>query len=378
MESDAMLRRQQLIGSRLRRICERLTKSRLTGKTLEARIRVADSGNSDERLSSWVIEEASKRGFSIGNDTAERLISVASRRRGGGYWQATRGDLDVVMCHYNPAGWKTTPVLLYETCKSVIEAGLRPVVVQVTLPGQKPAELPPGAECVLFESDSVLFLKENIWNMAARMGSRSKILFLDADIFFTRRDIFDAISDSLESHDVIQPFTNAAWLSQDGRIELAREPSVFAIEKGEQPLLGRYHPGFAWGMTRDFFNRCGGFYERHPLGGGDAAFVFAMTPGVPRLPKIDSHAFSETDSYKAYRARMLSLEARVGHVSGTVYHRWHGTRENRKYEERYKFMPPMSSGEYPLVHREDGLLVWSTREHSDLAKKYFLARHEDG
>jgi hypothetical protein len=61
-----------------------------------------------------------------------------------------------------------------------------------------------------------------------------------------------------------------------------------------------------------------------------------------------------------------------------VYHRWHGTRENRKYEERYKFMPPMQGGEYPLMHREDGLLVWSTRESSDLAMKYFLARHEDG
>lgn len=378
MESDAVLRGQQLAGTRLKRICERLAGEAFTGKTLDARVRVVDAGGGDDRLCQWIVDEAKKRGYYVDCDTAERLLTASRRQRRRGYWKPANDDLDVVLCHYNPSNWKTTPRLLYETCESLVDAGLSPIVAQVTFPRQTPAEVPAGVSCIHYESDSVLFLKENLWNLAAARTSRKKLLFLDADVFFSRRDILDAVSESLESHDVIQPFSVAAWLSRDGGVELTREPSVAAVEKGEQPLLGRFHPGFAWGMTREFFDRCDGFYERHPLGGGDAAFVFAMTEGVPRLPKSESHAFAETGSYKAYRAKMLSIHPRVGHLAGTVYHRWHGTRDNRKYEERYKFMPPPQNGEYPLVKRDDGLLVWKSSEHSDLAAEYFQSRNEDG
>lgn len=369
---------EQMLGARIVSVCSRLAKTPLSGKTLSARQRVVDSLGSDERLPQWIAEEAEKRGYSLSDDAVSRIIAIASRRRGGGYWKPKRQDLSVVMCHYNPARWETTPRLLYETCESVIEAGISPLVLQVTVPGQSPAAVPDGVRSVYFESGSVLFLKENLWNIACRMTTTPKVLFLDGDVLFTRRDLFDAVSESLDEKDVIQPYAIATWLDRDGKIELVREPSIQAIERGEQPLLGRYHPGFAWAMTREFFDRCGGFYERHPMGGGDAAFVFAMTPGVPKLPKSDSHAFAETQSYKSYREKMLSLKPAVGYIAGTVYHKWHGTRENRKYEERYKYMPRMVSGEYPLANREDGLLVWESREHSDLAFRYFVGRQEDG
>lgn len=375
-----MLRGQQLAGSRARRICERLTGAKLAGKTLEARVRVADTDLSldHETKCAWLADEAAKRGHLINRRLADRIVTAAHKARTVSYWSPRRSDLDVILCHYNPADWKTPPRLLFEVCESLVTSGVEPLVLQVVKTNQSPAPTPPGVRTEVMQSDSVLFLKENLWNLAAGMTTRPKILFLDADVFFSRRDIFDATSEALDECDVIQPFSAAAWIAKDGGIELVREPSTAAIRQGEQPLLGRFHPGFAWAMTRNFFVQCGGFYDRHPLGGGDVAFAFAMTPGVPRLPKSESHAFAETASYRAYRERILSLRPSVGALRGTVYHKWHGSRDNRKYEERYRFMPPTEAGEYPLNRRPDGLLVWSKEEHSDSALHYFKSRMEDG
>jgi len=372
-----MLRRQQLAGTKLLRICSRLIGSQVTGKTAAARARALDASGIDDRLPEWIVEEAEKRGIKIDDHTVARLVELASKPQSG-YARATTNDLAVVMCHFNPAGWKRTPQLLYETCESVTQAGIEPLVVQLVLPGRLPAPLPAGVREIVYESDSVLFHKENLWNLAAAATRESKLLFLDGDIYFSRRDIFDAVSRQLDECDIVQPFTRACWLSQEGGVELTREPSVAAIVAGEQPTLGRYHPGFAWAMTRRTFDAIGGFFERHPLGGGDAATAFSLTPGEPRLPKTDNHAFAMSESYKAYRSNVLSLSPRIGSVDGTVYHIWHGTRENRGYEQRYLFLPPHNNGEYPLRSRPDGLLEWDSIEYNAKALEYFARRMEDG
>ena len=371
-----MLRRQQLAGTRLLRACSLLLGQPISGKMAVSRAKLLDVAGSDDRLPGWIREEAEKRGVVVSDDAIKRLIRLAQKP--AIQYLPPPDDLDVILCHYNPAGWKRTPKLLYEVCQHLVAAGVRPLVLQVVRPPAEPAPLPAGVRSVIYESQSVLFHKENLWNLAAGMTTRPKLLFLDGDVVFSRRDVFKAVSDALDTCDVIQPFFSAVWTSQDGGVDLVREPSVLALEAGEQPLLGRYHPGFAWAMNREFFDRCGGFYERHPLGGGDAAFVFSMTPGIPRLPKTDSHAFAETQSYKKYRSQMLALSPRVGHIDGTVYHLWHGARENRRYEERYAFMPPFVDGEYPMARRGDGLLEWTDQRASEKALAYFLCRMEDG
>lgn len=371
-----MLRRQQLAGTRLLRACSLLLRQPVAGKMALSRAKLLDVAGTDDRLPEWIREEAEKRGFVVSDAAINRLIRLSQKP--AIQYLPPPEDLDVILCHYNPAGWKRTPKLLHEVCQHLVSAGAEPLVLQVVRPPAEPAALPHGVRNVVYESQSVLFHKENLWNLAAGMTTRPKLLFLDGDVVFSRRDIFRAVGDALDSCDVIQPFSSAVWTSQNGGVDLVREPSALALENGEQPLLGRYHPGFAWAMTRRFFGQCRGFYERHPLGGGDAAFVFSMTPGVPRLPKTDSHAFAETQSYKDYRSRMLSLKPRIGHIEGSVYHLWHGTRENRRYEERYAFMPPFVNGEYPMERRDDGLLEWTDQRASEKALAYFLCRMEDG
>jgi hypothetical protein len=366
-------RRQHLAGTRLVRACSRLAGAPLSGKTLNARARVVDASGPDERLPSWIIEEAAKRGIAVSEVTAARIAGIASRRTRG-YAKFTRGDLAVILCHYNPAGWKRPPALLYDTCESVIGAGLQPTVAQVVLPGQDPARTPDGCRGLLFESSEVMFYKENLWNLAAEKTTESKLLFMDADIFFSRRDIFDAISDELNKCDIIQPFTTACWLGKSGNIQMARESSASAMCRGVSPNPRVYHPGFAWAMTRAAFGSVGGFYERHPVGGGDMAFVYAIAGLIPDSLR---RLIVETESYCDYVQRVSGAGLRLSVLPGTVYHAWHGDMKHRQYEQRYSFAPATVGNEFPIKKRTDGLLEWESRESSEALLRYFSGRHED-
>lgn len=280
-------------------------------------------------------------------------------------------DLAVVLCHFNPVGWKTTPRHLYDVCDMLVKSGVSPTVVQLVRPPAVMARLPSGVKNVVYKSQSVLFRKENLWNLGAMMTKEPKILFLDGDITFSREDALGAVSEALDNLDVIQPFSECVWLSKNGDPLLSMPSSAMALKAGIHPKEDKHHPGFSWAMRRDFFVRCGGFYERCPIGGGDSTFAFSMSH------QQENMNFVETKHYSKYRKIMLDLKPRVGCIDGTAYHLWHGSRENRLYEERMKFMPKMVDGEYPIIKREDGLLEWSNPSHSLKVLSYLIYRMED-
>lgn len=377
-----MLQRgKQLAGSRLKRMCERLARRTLSGKTLDARVRLLDSRGGDSRVCEWILEEAEKRKIAVSGSTAAKIAAISARatKQRRRYAKPKRDDLAVILCHFNPVGWSRTPKLLYEVCESIVASGVTPVVSQLCLPGRRPASLPRGVRELRFESTSVMFHKENLWNIASRETQEPKLMFLDGDIFFSRRDIFDTVSRLLDSYDVIQPFETAVWLGAEGQVELSRPASCVALFSGEKPRLNKYHPGFSWCMTREFFAKIGGLYERHPLGSGDTALSFSLTEGEIPWPNTRNHVFADTHSYRAYRDTVLGARPRIGYADGvTAYHVWHGDRADRKYGERYKFMPDLENGEYPIHSRPDGILEWSDSAHNDLAREYFVGRKEDG
>lgn len=372
-----MLRRlQQLAGTRLLRAGSLLARQRLVGKTAFARASVLDADGPDDRLHEWIAEEAQKRGATLSPAHVSRLAALATKPVGG-YRKPTIRDTAVILCHFNPAGWKTPARLLYETCEMIVAAGVRPIVAEVVQADQMPVTLPDGCRRLIYQSDSVMFYKENLWNLAAAQTKQPKLFFLDGDIVFSRRDIFDAVSLALDRFDVIQPFSQATWLSRDGGVERSRATAAQAISTGLPPNLNHFHPGFSWCMTREFFDRVGGVYERHPLGSGDTAFAFALTPGEPPWPRTKNHVFAKTTSYQKYREDVRAANPRIGYIDGTAYHRWHGSWGNRRYEERYKFMPSLVDNEYPMARRSDGLLEWVDPVFGQSALEYFVGRQED-
>jgi hypothetical protein len=315
--------------------------------------------------------------FSVPRTPDGRLDLLGAQFVNRPYAAHTRGDTAAIIAHFNPAGWKKPPKLLYDTCEALLVSGAHIVVVQLMAHDATPAAVPPGVTNVVYRSNAVLFHKENLFNLGVQHTDAAKFMFLDGDLIFSRSDIFDAVSLALDACHVLQPYQVCAWLDAENSVFLTRQSAADGIKHDIAPIPGHVHPGFAWAMTRQFYDNIGGLYDRHPLGSGDTALSFALFRGEPPFPVIANDAFVFTPSWGAFRERVQTCKPVVGVVPGALYHLWHGTREKRQYAERWRYLPVAQGDEYPLQRREDGVLEWTNPAHSEVLRNYFLSRDED-
>jgi len=255
-------------------------------------------------------------------------------------------------------------------------------VAQATLPCQNAQPVPAAFRQIVYKNCQPMFLKENLWNLAADLLlDCEKLLFLDSDINLTGNWL-RAVSDALDTHDIIQPFEKCQWLDRAQNSFRELSCAAVAVSRGEIPYPSIFHPGFGLAMTRAAYNRLGGLYEKMIAGGGDIAFWFAMLNNpkiMATLIKRDAAGETNTlaPSYLAYRENALRQHFSIGFVPDIVAaHFWHGERQNRNYLSREKFFPKFDNKEPAVMRRPDGLLMFT--RPAPFAQEYFELRKEDG
>ncbi|MGI9458426.1 MAG: hypothetical protein ACR2NF_00370 [Pirellulales bacterium] len=263
--------------------------------------------------------------------------------------------------------------------------GVPLAVTQAVFNNNKPEPVYSCIPQANYSTGSYLFYKENLWNLAARMTDAKKLIFIDADIVFNDTSWFERTVELLDTYDIVQPFVNAVWLDETGAASAIKNCSAYAIKTEKVPNLTRYHPGFAWGMTREAFDAIGGWDDRMCTGNTDGAFAmcFRDTPGMHGLinwfienqePSVQSYQF------KDYRRNILSHDFKVGYLkNSSVVHLWHGNPLDRQYISRKDLFKRSDDLTYPVEYRKDGLLVWQDEQSMNLGpKRYFEDKRDDG
>lgn len=294
--------------------------------------------------------------------------------------------ISLILAFYSPCDYTLPQRHLAQTLDWVsrqIRDGVSATLAQVVRPGQQPQPVPANVESHVYETRSVLFYKENLWNITAEKAPHDKLLFLDADVYFSHPNVIDMTEQHLDECDIMQPFELSVWTDKAGNKFQTRKCSAFAIASNMEPAPAYYHPGFSWAMNRSTFNRLSGFYERHPFGGGDVALSYAIDTQwvgskVPYYLPVDAQYWT-SPSYRAYQKNGVSLGLKVSYLPGVeATHRWHGEVKDRQYVNRGKHFEIESGSEYPMHRRHDGLLEWESQEISDKVRNYFITRKEDG
>lgn len=288
-----------------------------------------------------------------------------------------------IVAFFSPCDFALPKKHLAATLRWLLSQRLNVICAQVVKPGRKPEYVPPKADRLVFESEDILFYKENLWNLAARSTDADRLFFFDSDVFVKGEHWLRDSLRLLDSHSIIQPFESASWLRRDGIVDFSRQPSALALARKQEPHPGRYHPGFAWGWRRDAFDALGGWYDRHPAGGSDTAVAYAVREsqtGERACPPSGlRREFCECPTYRAYcenaRRHRLSVSITRGAVA---MHLWHGSWKHRGYCERDGIYPIREDGEYEVTYRDDGLLQWAVPEHNAPSLQYFQSRREDG
>jgi len=181
--------------------------------------------------------------------------------------------------------------------------------------------------------------------------------------------------------DIVQIFSHSVDMNMNGEAMSVFVSFGYQYVKGlpyRREIKNFWHPGYAWACTRKAYEKMGGLYEDAILGSADN--VMALSLIQQGLRGINEKS---TDDYKEsvliYQNRVKSL--RLGYVPGVIRHYFHGSKENRKYGDRWKILLNHNfSPREHLTHDEKGILIPTSecpREMLCEILNYFKERNED-
>lgn len=301
----------------------------------------------------------------------------------------------VVSCFFNPAGYRR-PVLNLGAFLDWSYAERLPLyMAELTFHDARPVLPPDSARVIHFQAgnEGIMFQKEALLNAVVRAlpAEVRFIVFMDADVVLEQgRAALEMTAHQLEcGWTVVQPFHEAVWLDAAGRDGAAKmsTAAAYLVPRADLALVTDttlYHPGFAYGMTRETWEQIGGLYGCPITGSGDAALLQAMVgPYLPDPGQGKSH--HSAPAPRRWRAAVEAVAKKTGggfpvtHVNGRIRHFYHGSMQRREYGSRHRLLAAFRP-ERDLELGPGGLPIWSGKENPGLRAAvavYFSERRED-
>ena len=227
--------------------------------------------------------------------------------------------------------------------------------------------------------------KENMINMGVKNllpKNWKAFAWIDADIEFDSSSwALDTLKILNGCRDVVQLFSHCSDLNKHEDPMRIFQGFGFQYSKKKKYNLNGlnlWHPGFAWAITRKGYDRIGGLYDKSILGSGDHNMALSIIGDG--LKSIDENTdIGYKKSILDYQNKISKL--RLGYTPGFIRHYFHGSKENRKYSERWKILVKYQYDPFNHVtYDKNGLLIPSNNCPPGLLDdiyKYFSERNED-
>jgi len=138
--------------------------------------------------------------------------------------------------------------------------------------------------------------------------------------------------------------------------------------------LRMFHPGFAWCITRSWYNKVG-FFDWGVIGSGDCLTCIGwMKKSVPKtFEQIVPSYKKEFDDFYKQESPSMTFVAGI-----TVRHLHHGSRSKRQYVSRHKLLDATESIKSLTTTNSDGVLEWVNKERfNPIFLGYFTHRDDD-
>ena len=316
--------------------------------------------------------------------------------------------------------------------KMVSDAGAILITVELAL-RDRHHEItnPENPHHLQLRSPDIMWHKENGLNLgmehAIKLYPDAEYFgFMDADIFFTRTDwavetihqlqiyrwlqmwshSIDLAPDSehnitayqqpiaqcqsliysyMQDRDILKPIDRKAAKNGNGAGNPAatgRGPGIFRLSDAyvTPSPRGMLHTGYAWAARRSALSDVGGLGDIGILGSGDRHMGYALIGEVARSidPRLEQ-------SYKDYWLRWQHradrfVQRKVGVVPGTILHYWHGSKQHRRYQDRWKILIE-NKFDYLDDLKRDPQGLWALTDEKwqlrDDLINYFRVRNED-
>jgi hypothetical protein len=230
-----------------------------------------------------------------------------------------------------------------------------------------------------------LWHKENMINIAIKKllpETWKAVAWIDADIEFESNTwSLDTLKLLNGTFNTVQLFSHCEDLNKnDEPMNIFQSFGYLYANKKDMTKGGVNfpHPGYGWAYTRELYDSMGSIYDLSILGSGDSNMVHCLIGNA--LKSVHGQA---SDGYKKSVINFQNniKNAMIGYVPGVIKHYFHGTKENRRYVERWDTLLQNKYDPYKHVaYNLDGIMVPTSlcpKKLLDDILIYFKERNED-
>lgn len=240
---------------------------------------------------------------------------------------------------------------------------------------------------IKYRTTHELWHKENMINKAVELlpNHWKYMAWIDADLSFNREDWVEETLQQLQHYQIVQLFSHAIDEGPNGEFTQVHTGFGYQYAMGvswKPPAKYQtfWHPGYAWACTRSAFDGMGGLVDFAVLGSADQHMALAWIGQV-------NHSYNDGihPNYKMmlneYQNRCDgSIRRNIGFVYGIILHKWHGSKANRRYKERWTILVEHAFDPVADVSRDwQGLYQLKVDRIGlrDDIRHYFRGRNED-
>jgi len=296
--------------------------------------------------------------------------------------------LNVIIIISNPYQYASRYILAREFIKRIEaeETNVNLYIVEMIYPKQKYYVTKSNNKNHLqLKTDIPIWHKENMVNIGvAKLLPKNWKAFawIDADIEFEN---FNWATDTLKilngSRDIVQLFSHCVDMDENKQSMNVFNSFGYKFSKGDPYCssgLNLWHPGFAWACTRKAYEKMGGLVDYGILGSGDNIIALSLINKC--LKSINENS---TDNYKnkilEFQNNIKNL--RFGYVPGVIRHHFHGSKKNRKYNERWLILVKhLYEPDIHFTKDPNGIVIPTDACPKELLNdiyNYFKERNED-
>ena len=299
------------------------------------------------------------------------------------YSTPTNRDMAVILCFFNPAKYiRCIQNILI--VKNWLEISNIPFYISELAFNNEPFLFKKESNIFQYRSESFLFYKENLNKITEQHipESFTKLLFLDADIFFENTHWYSIISKQLNCNDVLLPFKKSYWLDCSYKTMIVRNNTLDSNDIDIN--WNNEHVGFCLAFKRNIFKEIPA-YETFIIGGDTQTILYLKTQGDISETQIKKYRLFikyTPDAIYPFKKKIYTYDS----SNLLVYHFNHGSIINRKYHniklEMFGYFANnnITCGSDFLFRREDGILEIKEVFKDSLNKllyNYFSNRDED-
>ncbi len=304
-------------------------------------------------------------------------------------------ELWVLTVYYNPCGFKSRRKTYDVFAETMRQSGINLLTIECAF-GNEPFALPDRVDIVKLRSRSLLWQKERLLNIGASYlpDTCRVVAWVDCDVIFDNPAWARETCALLRREcTIVQPWQSCMRLTATYTIPEVDDSvvSFASVTTGDQATLdcGRYdvhgHTGYAWAMRRDIFQSVG-LYE-HAVSGSADHFMAHAIYGVYGfcVENALKHDRRQIDHLMRWGEKFhAATEGKLGVVTGSLRHLWHGSQNRRNYFRRMWTITERGfNPDQDLIARPGRPLEWLPHVHEDKPElvayfgEYFASRQED-